>query len=150
MNEKRFWETRVKKVLDVLPQGRYCHKVQDAFRQGVPDLDGCNLGFAYKLELKYTDEAGGRKGQPPLFSLGLRPAQARYLSVAMACRAPVWVLFGILDEWVLLDPKDLVPATAAPGEQLTRATLPVWRSVALVRGPLTVPGLDPLLAFLSR
>jgi hypothetical protein len=142
MKETPWWRNHLSKALHQPHRGRMCFKVQDAFRQGVPDLDGCNRGFAFKLELKYLDTGKEVLSPDVLVSPGLRPAQERYLELyAGKCGGPVWTLWGVGREWLLL------PWSWPYNE---KAALRDYRSAAVLCGQWGALGdLDPLVDFLS-
>jgi hypothetical protein len=102
VNEKGFWERRVKPALHNPDQGRVAKKVQDAYNGGLPDVACCVGGAAYWLELKYLPKRPVRA--TTMLHIKCTEVQRKWLTDWRAAGGMAWILLGVEEDWWLLSP----------------------------------------------
>lgn len=106
MNEKGFWENRVRPALH-RPPTCVAWKVQDQFNRGLPDVDVCVDGVAAKLELKYVPKVPVRPTTAIKVDLSIE--QRRRLFEWQGAGGNAGVVLGVDKLWFLLYPEMCAP-----------------------------------------
>src|SRR5690606_34023911 len=127
MNERRWWTTKLQRVLHAPSLGRVAKKVQDPYQKGMPDIICVQRGKVTWLELKRFDRWPVRGGPLAWANDERATFQRSWLRewVEKGHGHGGWIL-SVKDEWLLLPydapptgtREELIEACIAYGEQV--------------------------------
>lgn len=145
MNEKRFWEGHVKRVMHSPPH-YIARKVQDHYNPGFPDVQFCMRGKMGMLELKRINKRPARANS--IIPLGVTREQKRQLVEGRNAGGSFWLLASVENNWYLFDP--LVMDSLAYGWLIRNHALDVEEAdpAIMISGPMK--DLAPLRLWLLR